>query len=141
MAKHVAQDDAAALRHRQPHEGPEAGRHDLAILDGVPYGRDHVQILVRMLGLLARPSAQEVQSRMVGDAKQPTLRIGDRPCRRRRLHHLQHGFLNHVLAIDDGAGHPRAVAVQPRPELAQKLFHGLLWRRGLRVASCACRQG
>ena len=55
IAEHVAQDDAAALRRRQPHEGSQAGRRDLAILDGVPHGRDHVQILVRMPGLPRAP--------------------------------------------------------------------------------------
>src|SRR6478736_4579830 len=77
---------------------------------------------------------------MVGDAEQPALRIGDRPGRRRRLHRLQHGFLNHILAIDDRAGHPRAVAVQPRPELAQELLHGLMRGRGWCVASSTFRQ-
>jgi hypothetical protein len=80
MAKHIAQHDAAALRRRQPHKGSEAGRRNLAILDGAPDSRDHVQVLVRMMGLLARPSAQEVQRRMVGDAKQPPDRIVDRLC-------------------------------------------------------------
>src|SRR5882724_4395493 len=129
MAEHVAQDYAAALCRTQPHEGPEACRRDLAILDLVPRGRDHLGILVCMPGLLARAPPQEVQGRVVGDAKQPALRVGDRPGCRRRLHRLQHGFLHHVLAVDDRAGHPCAVAMQPRPELAQELLHGLLRRR------------
>jgi hypothetical protein len=39
-------------------------------------------------GLLAHATAQEVQSGVVRDAKQPALRVGDGSCGRRRLHRL-----------------------------------------------------
>src|SRR5262249_41190013 len=111
MAEYVAQDDAAPLRHGQPHEGPKTSRSDLAILDWVSPICNHVQILSRMPGLFARASTEEIQSRVVGDTKQPTLGIGYHSCSRCRLHRSQHGFLNDVLAIDNRPGHPRAVSV------------------------------
>ena len=78
MAEHVHQDDAAALRDRQAHQGAQAGGGGLAAVDLAVGIGDHVEILVGTDILLARAAAQEIERRVVGDAEQPALGLGDR---------------------------------------------------------------
>jgi hypothetical protein len=80
VAEHVHEDDAATLRHRKPHEGPQAGGGDLPIVrDG--YGVDnHVRICVSVGGVLSGAVPQKIQCRVVSDAKQPSLRMRDQFC-------------------------------------------------------------
>ena len=122
MAEHVHQDDAAALRDRQAHQGAQAGGGGLAAVDLAVGIGDHVEILVGTDILLARAAAQEIQRRVVGDAEQPALRMGDRAGVGKRLDRLGHRLLQHVLAIDDRAGHAGAIAMQLGPKLRQKLL-------------------
>jgi hypothetical protein len=41
-----------------------------------------------------------------------------------RLHHLDQGVLQHVLAVDDRADHARAIAMQPWPHREQQASQG-----------------
>ena len=120
IAEHVPQDHRAALAHRQAHEGAQAGRHDLAIAHGVDGVGDHLQVFVGTRGVMTCPAPQEVQRRVVGDAKQPASGIGERFGLRLRLDGLQEGFLDHVLPVDHRAGHAGAVAVQLGPQLGEQ---------------------
>src|SRR5580700_201996 len=99
----------------------EAGSGDLAVVGGVCGVNKHVWVLVGTGAILPSAAPQKVQSRIVGDAKQPALRMCDWSRVRQRLDRLDQRLLHHVLAIDDGAGHARAVAMQLRPQLAEQL--------------------
>ena len=81
---------------------------------------EHVRVLVGAGAIRPGAAAQEVQSRIVGDAKQPAFRMCNRPHGGQGLDRLDQRFLHHVLAIDDRAGHARAVAVQLRPQFAEQ---------------------
>jgi len=71
---------------------------------------------------------------VVGDAEEPSLGVGDWLDGGGRLHCLEQRFLQHVLAVDDRAGHPGAVAVEARPKLAHHLLDRLLRPSGQRLA-------
>lgn len=119
IAENVHQDDAAALRHRQPHEGAQACRGRLAIVHG-GYGiGDHFRFLVGLDGI-SPGATQEIERGIVRDAEQPTLRPGDGSCLGQRLDRPQQRLLQEVLAVDDGAGHAGAIAVQLWPQLAKQ---------------------
>src|SRR5216683_1474327 len=72
-----------------------------------------------MSRLVACPLAQKVQRRIVSDAKQPSLEIGDRSGLRKSIDRLYQRFLDHVLAIDDRARHARAVTMELGPQFAE----------------------
>ena len=124
IAEHVHEDDAAALRSRKTHESAQAGGCDLAIAGGDCWIDDHVRILVDASGLLSGAAAQKVQRRIVGDAKQPAFRMGNRLRLRKGLDRLHQRFLDHILAVDDRAGHPGAVTMQFRSQLGEKTIQG-----------------
>ena len=78
-------------------------------------------VLVAVLdALAARAAAQEIQRRVVGDAEQPALDVGERAGMREGLDRLDQRLLQHVLAVDHRAGHAGAIAMQPRPQLGQE---------------------
>ena len=85
MAEHIHQDDATALRRRQPHEGPQARRRGLTLGDRIDQSRGHLRPLAGMDGFVAPPAAQKIQRRVVRDAEQPALEIGDPSGRRKAL--------------------------------------------------------
>ena len=85
---------------------------------------DHVRILVDARGLLSGAAAQKVQCRVVGDAKQPAFRMGDRFRLRESLDRLHQRFLDHILSVDDRAGHAGAVTMQFRSQLGEKTIQG-----------------
>ena len=121
MAEHIHQDDAAALGHRQAHQGAQAGGRGLAALDRAVGIGDRLQRLVAVLDALAAgAAAQEIQRRVVGDAEQPALDVGERAGMREGLDRLDQRLLQHVLAVDHRARHAGAIAVQPRPQLGQQ---------------------
>jgi len=64
-----------------------------------------------MDGLVAPPSAQKIQRRVVSDTKQPSIEIGDWSGVRERIDCLHQRLLDHVLAINNRARHARAVAM------------------------------
>jgi hypothetical protein len=119
MTQHVGENDDAALRRRKPHKGPQARRRDLMIANGIRRISNHIHVLVRMRGVLARPPPQIVERRVVGDAKHPALRVFNRSSARQGFDRLHQRFLDHVLAVDDRAGHARTVAVQLRPQFGE----------------------
>ena len=115
VTKNVHQNDAAALRDRQPHEGSQA-RRDRKSVVYVSYRVDnHFEILIRMKSLLPRAAPEKIQRCIVGDADEPAFHIGDRSSFWERFDGFHHNFLDYVLAIDDGARHARTVAMQLRP--------------------------
>ncbi len=120
MADHVHEDDAAALLDRQPHERMEAGSGNLAVAGDVCGVNKHVRILLGADAILPGASPQKVQSRIVGDAKQPALRMCDRSGVWQCLDRLDQRLLHHVLAIDDRTGHACAVAMQLRAQFAEQ---------------------
>jgi hypothetical protein len=84
---------------------------DLAIVGSAFGVNEHVWIHVGVSGILTGAAPQKVQSHIVGDAKQPALRVRDRSHVRRCLDRFDQRLLHHVLAIDDRAGHARAIAM------------------------------
>src|SRR2546422_8269881 len=77
IAEYIHEDDAAALRHRKAHEGPQAGGGDLPIVRDGYRVDDHVRICVSVGGVLSGTVTQEIQCRIVSDAKQPGLWMRD----------------------------------------------------------------
>src|SRR5206468_640932 len=71
IAGHVSQDNGAPLGYPQTREGPEARSGDVPIAHRVYRSSDHIQILIGMSDLTARPSAEEIQRRVMSDPKQP----------------------------------------------------------------------
>ena len=120
IAEHIHQDDAAPLRHRKAHEGPQAGGRDLAVLHVGKRVDDHVHILIGAAGVLPSAAAQMIKRGIVRDAKQPAFRIGDRSGRGKGFDRLHQRFLDHILAVDDRAGHAGAVAMQLRSQGAEE---------------------
>jgi len=78
VAEHVHEDDTAALRYRKAHEGPQAGGRHLAIVRDGDRVDNHVRIFVSVGGVLSGAVPQQVQGRIVSDAKQPSLWMRDR---------------------------------------------------------------
>jgi hypothetical protein len=79
IAQHIHQNDAGALRRRQPHEGAQAGRGDLAIHDEHGGINHHLRILVGVVRRGPSAAAQEIQRGIVGDPKQPALGTDEDP--------------------------------------------------------------
>ena len=69
VAEHVHENNAAALRNRQPHEDVHTGGGDLAIVRAACGVNDHIRVLLGVGGVLAGAAPQKVQCRIVGDAK------------------------------------------------------------------------
>src|SRR5205085_100615 len=78
-AEYVHQDHAGAAPRRQPHEGAQRGRGDLATGHGVELVGHLVHLLHRLQRRLPVAPAQKIQRGVVRDPKQPALGIGDRP--------------------------------------------------------------
>ena len=108
------------LRDWQPHEGAQTGDGDLTVVRGACGVNDHVGILVRAGCVPSGAVAQKVQCRIVGDTKQPALRVNDRSGIGQHFERLDDRFLHHVLSVDDRAGHARAVAMQLGPQFAEQ---------------------
>src|SRR5579871_4939363 len=58
------------------------------------------------------------------NAKQPPVEIDNRSSVRERIDRLNQCILNHVLAIDHGAGHACAISVKLWPQFAERSFKG-----------------
>jgi hypothetical protein len=56
------------------------------------------------------------------DPEQPAFGIADCAGASPRLHRLDQRVLQHVLAVDDGTYHARAIAMQPWPHRDQQAF-------------------
>ena len=121
MPQDIHQDDAAALSHRQAHQCAQAGGGGLAALDlAVGIGERLQRIVIGLDDRLAGSTAQVIQRRVVGDAEQPALGIGQRAGVREGLDRFDQGLLQHVLAVDHRARHAGAIAVQLGPQFGQE---------------------
>ena len=78
------------------------------------------------------PALAKVIDRLIVDnSKQPSLKVGDL-CRRQQVVGFGQRVLDHILRIDDGAGHPRTVSVKVGPDALRQLiefFKGLRQNR------------
>ena len=119
--EHIHQDHAGTLCHRQPHEGTQAGAGDLAAGDDVDGIGNHVHFLARPQRFLTVAPPQEIQRSVVRDPEQPAFGIADPACSRKRLHRLDQGILQHVLAVDHRADHARAIAMQSRAQAREQV--------------------
>jgi hypothetical protein len=135
IAEHVHQDNAAALRHRQAHESPEADGGILAVFHRRGRISDHVPFSFHLAGVLTRAAAQQVERRVMRDAKEPRFGIVDRRERRIGLDRLDQRLLHRVFAIDDRAGHPGAIAMELRPQFAEQPVES-----GARIAAFAAHR-
>ena len=80
---------------------------------------DHGHILVANEPLVPRTAAQEIEGGVMDDAKQPTLDVADRRRPWKSLDGLQQRLLHDVLAVDAGAHHARAIAMQFWPQASK----------------------
>src|SRR5262245_60561655 len=87
-----------------------------------------------MSGLEPSPASNEVECGIVRDAKDPPFWVFDGACGRKRFNRLDHRILKNVFAVDDRAGHPRAIAMELRPKLGEQAIEccRVERRRGLR---------
>ena len=112
IAQHVGQDDGAALRGGQAHEGAQRHRGHMAAA-GIGL-RVHLafRVCIGKHRFFSRPAAQEVHRRVVRDAEQPAFGVlhGLRVVAARGFHQ---GFLDDVFGVQDRSGHAGAIAVQP----------------------------
>src|SRR4029434_5496598 len=130
MAQDISEDYGAALAHWKTHEGPQAGSRNLTIIYRIDGIRDHIQVYIGMSRIMARPSPQKIQRRVVSDTKQPASRIGNRCSLRQRLDRLQERFLDHILPVKHGASHPSTIPVQLWPQLGELPFEiPVCWSR------------
>ena len=86
---------------------------------GVRRISNHIHVLVRVRGRLARAAPQIIERRVMGDPKQPAFRVLDRSGAWQRFDRLHERVLHHILTVDDRAGHARAVAMQLRPQFGK----------------------
>ncbi|GLQ56427.1 hypothetical protein GCM10010862_36860 [Devosia nitrariae] len=99
------------------HKGPQGLCGDLPALCARPAILDKVHVgILRNQQPFAAPPPQVIERRIVADAKEPGLEIVDDRCPLYGGVGLQQGFLQHVLAVDDRAGHARGITVQTRPQ-------------------------
>jgi hypothetical protein len=122
VAEHVAQNHGTALAHRKTHEGPKAGCRDLTIVHGVSGVGKHLQILIGTSSVMATAAPQKVERGVVSNSKQPASQIRDRWSVGQSLDRLQERLLDHILAINHRAGHPRAVTVDFWPQVGKLPF-------------------
>src|SRR6266404_9335581 len=85
VAEHVHQDHTTALRDREAHEGAEAGCGELTVGGGVHRIENHLGVLIGVERVASDASAQKVQRRIMGDAKNPALQVGYWASVRKRL--------------------------------------------------------
>ena len=101
ITEHVHQNDAAALRHGQAHEGPQAGGRSLTLLYGARGVDESCPGPRRNEGIPPGATTKKVKRSIVGDSKQPAFRMRDGSRIGERFDRLDGCFLEHILAIDD----------------------------------------
>src|ERR1700722_4703561 len=122
MAKHILQDDRAALERRKPHESAQTHRGGLVVLiRGIRRG-NHVEGLVMVHHWTARATTEKIERSVVGDAEQPAFRVVDDTDTGQGGKGFNQCVLDNILAIDSRAGHAGAVSM----ELGTNLTHQLL---------------
>jgi hypothetical protein len=109
--------------------------------------RDHRHRLIAARFLGASAAAEEIECRVMSDAKEPAFRPLDRRAGSwvvgcPRLDRFGQRILHDIFAIDYRSGHPRAIAMELRPQLAHQAFEvgaGFIacWRTLQRLGHCA----
>jgi len=136
VVEHVLEQHARALHRRQrEHEMLDGAAECRARRIVRPHAVRSVDESLRVLAHAA--PAQEVDAAVVRDAEQPRL---DRPRAVERLEapvRVEQRILHHVLAVGDRARHPRAVAVEARPQVG----HGGEEREVARIELAAVGRG
>src|SRR6202022_3660885 len=102
---------------RQPQKRLEADRDD--VRHG--YGR-RFDVFGERNDRVPGPVAQEIEARVVGDAKQPALEIIHPGALGSRVKGLDEGILQYILAIDRRSRHARAVAMKAWPQRFQTIL-------------------
>ena len=119
----IHQDDAASLGRREFHERSQTHGRDLVPRHLVVRIDDRCFVgIVDSDRLQPHAAAQEIDGRVVGDAEQPRLRIGNRGSALVGLHGFEQRVLDDVLAVDGGTRHARAIAVKLRPHRLREFF-------------------
>src|ERR1700678_1690244 len=117
MTQNILEDHRAALKLRQPQKRLKADRDDVRL----GYGR-RFDVFGERNDRVPGPVAQEIEARVVGDAKQPALEIIHSGALGSREKGLDEGILQYILAIDLRSGHARAVAMKAWPQHFQTTF-------------------
>ena len=110
VAEHVLQDDRAPLRHRQREKARERRAHDRRI--GLVLEPGDLVDLGVQVDVFVAVALQEIDRRVVRDAKQPGAQRRHLGGEAQRVERLGERVLDDVLALDDRAGEARAVAMQ-----------------------------
>src|ERR1700689_2243422 len=116
MTQNILEDHRAALKFRQPQKRLKADRDDVRL----GYGR-RFDLFGERNDRGPGPVAQEIEARVVGDAKQPALEIIHLGTLGSRVKGLDEGILQYILAIDCRARHARAVAMKAWPQRFQTI--------------------
>jgi hypothetical protein len=117
MTQNILEDHRAALKFRQPQKRLKADRDDVRL----GYGR-RFDVFGERNDRVPGPVAQEIEARVVGDAKQPALEIIHPGALGSRVKGLDEGILQYILAIDRRSRHARAVAMQAWPQRFQTIL-------------------
>src|ERR1700730_18344094 len=117
MTENILQDHRAALKFRQPQKRLKADRDDVRL----GYGR-RFEVFGERNDRVPGPVAQEIEARVVGDAKQPALEIIHPGALGSRVKGLDEGILQYILAIDRRSRHARAVAMEAWPQRLQMIL-------------------
>src|ERR1700730_8394331 len=117
MTENILQDHRAALKFRQPQKRLKADRDDVRL----GYGR-RFEVFGERNDRVPGPVAQEIEARVVGDAKQPALEIIHPGALGSRVKGLDEGILQYILAIDRRSRHARAVAMKAWPQRLQTIL-------------------
>src|ERR1700689_5021170 len=117
MTQNILEDHRAALKFRQPQKRLKADRDDVRL----GYGR-RFDVFGERNDRVPGPVAQEIEARVVGDAKQPALEIIHPGALGSRVKGLDEGILQYILAIDRRSRHARAVAMKAWPQRFQTIL-------------------
>ena len=136
MTQNILEDHRAALQFGQSQKRLKADRDDVRL----GYRR-RFDVFGERNDRIPGPVAQEIEARVVGDAKQPALEIIDPGALRSRLKGLDEGILQHILAVDRRSRHARAVAMQAWPQRLQTIleFVGVHVSRPTASALCSAK--
>src|SRR4051812_16507001 len=117
MAKHILEDHRAALKLRQLQKRLKADRDDIS------FGhRRCLEVFGERNDGVPGPAAKQVEARIVGDAKQPALKIVHPGALGSCAQRFDEGILQYVLAIDRRSRHACAVTMKAWPKRGQPIL-------------------
>jgi hypothetical protein len=117
MTQNILEDHSAALQFGQSQKRLKADRDHVRLGNG---GR--FDVLGERNDGIPGPVTQEIEARVMGDAKQPALEIVHRGALGSRVKGLDEGILQYILAIDRRSRHARAVAMKAWPQRFQTIL-------------------